>query len=476
MADVTFLFGLEAEYNAVESKDSNTLYFLEDKHKIMKGDIDFTDSVIFVDTFPSANQIQGKLYISGKTGKVWVGSGWNTVFEQAIIPPIVNDLTTGGTDKTLSAEQGKLLKATIDSHSGTLGGTASGHVKTGGDVEITAGLITVKKIGGVEWSNIKSGIDSAIDAKAPKANPTFTGTVTVPTPTADGAAATKGYVDSKIAANDAMRFKGTLGTGGSITALPTAYRIGDTYRVITAGTYAGVACEIGDLLIAMVTKESGGTNADWTVAQTNIDGAVVGPASSTDATVVLFDGTSGKKIKGSAITLTVLQNAITNAHTHANKAKLDTYDKTQAELLSTAQGYVNTHASIMGSASTAGHLKLGTTAADAAAGNHNHTFANLLGLDLSGLDNGFTIYYDKASNTWKTKAIATVDISGKLDKVTSNKTDEIITANTDGTIKASGKKIGGGSLAASPNANTLATEAAVREACNNVKIQWGTIQ
>lgn len=85
-------------------------------------------------------------------------------------------------------------------------------------------------------------------------------------------AAVVNYVSAEIGAADAMRFKGTIGTGGTVTALPSTHQIGDTYRVITAGTYAGQVCEVGDLIIALTT--SGTTASDWTVAQTNIDGAI----------------------------------------------------------------------------------------------------------------------------------------------------------------------------------------------------------
>lgn len=85
------------------------------------------------------------------------------------------------------------------------------------------------------------------------------------------------YVDDAISeaisASDAMIFKGTLGTGGTITALPTTYETGWTYRVITAGTYAGHTCEVGDLIIAVTERNgSGNLDADWVVAQTNITG------------------------------------------------------------------------------------------------------------------------------------------------------------------------------------------------------------
>jgi hypothetical protein len=113
--------------------------------------------------------------------------------------------------------------------------------------------------------------------------------------------AVKNYIDGLLAASDAMVFKGTLGTGGTITVLPTTYSAGWSYKIITAGTYAGVVCEVGDLIIATIDRAgSGNLNSDWVVVQTNIDGAVTGPASATDGNFPLFDGTTGKLIKNSA--------------------------------------------------------------------------------------------------------------------------------------------------------------------------------
>lgn len=53
----------------------------------------------------------------------------------------------------------------------------------------------------------------------------------------------------------AMVFKGTLGTGGTITALPTASAstVGDCYKVITAATYASTACTVGDMWVCNST-------------------------------------------------------------------------------------------------------------------------------------------------------------------------------------------------------------------------------
>jgi hypothetical protein len=54
--------------------------------------------------------------------------------------------------------------------------------------------------------------------------------------------------------------------------LPSIYETGWVYKVTTAGTYAGNICEVGDLVIALADRPTGGgTNADWVVAQTNLD-------------------------------------------------------------------------------------------------------------------------------------------------------------------------------------------------------------
>ena len=97
-------------------------------------------------------------------------------------------------------------------------------------------------------------------------------------------------------------FKGAL---TSSNGLPTvSYKAGWQYTVQEAGTYAGKVCEVGDLVLCIRTYASGSaSNADWTVIQANIVGAVTGPASSVANRVAVFDGTSGKTIKDSGYTI-----------------------------------------------------------------------------------------------------------------------------------------------------------------------------
>lgn len=133
------------------------------------------------------------------------------------------------------------------------------------------------------------------------ANPSGARSHVAATPKAvmDALTSAKSYADGILAANDAMVFKGTLGTDGTITTLPTSgYSAGWTYRVVTAGTYAGKVCEIGDLVIAVKDFNTSTSNDDWTVAQTNIDGAVT--ATNTLGANQLILGNGVKTVKSLA--------------------------------------------------------------------------------------------------------------------------------------------------------------------------------
>lgn len=153
---------------------------------------------------------------------------------------------------------------------------------------------------------------SALAAKAPLASPALTGVPTAPTASQANNStqiATTAYVDTGlaalIAASDAMVFKGVIDCSANPN-YPAADR-GHTYRVSVAGKIggaSGVNVEAGDLLLCLTDSTSSGDQAtvgtSWSIAQTNLDGAVIGPASVTDSVLVRFDGTSGKLIKVNA--------------------------------------------------------------------------------------------------------------------------------------------------------------------------------
>lgn len=183
-----------------------------------------------------------------------------------------------------------------------------------------------------DWS---AEIEAAVEDKAPIDSPVFTGTVTLAAdPTEDLEAVTKQYVD-RLVAGLSNSAPGVV--DGSNDLPEEGYKAGQTWRVAEDGEYGGHTCEAGDLIICIKDYDADAEDHDdFIVVQGNIDGAVTGPDSSTDANIVVFDGITGKKIADSNVTLASLTDAIAKAHEHENLEILNSYDKTQEELLEAA--------------------------------------------------------------------------------------------------------------------------------------------
>ena len=173
-------------------------------------------------------------------------------------------------------------------------------------------------------------LEKDINLKANIANPNFTGTAKL-----EGKElATKEYADSIVAA---AKSEVPIVIDGDHPFPTTAYKAGQKYVVGVAGTYLGQKCEVGDVIL--ITKDynaDGASNSDGLVLQANIDGAVTGATSSVDGEIVVFSGATGKVIKSSKINMSALNDVISKVHEHTNKAQLDTYNKTQTELLAEA--------------------------------------------------------------------------------------------------------------------------------------------
>ena len=214
-----------------------------------------------------------------------------------------------------------------------------------------------------------SELDTKISNKAPINNPTFQGTVKI----GSDEVAVKSYVDGLIA-NLVSDVPGVLGgDNGLEIGDPHALKAGQTFRVAEAGTYFGHECEPGDLVILL--KEYNGDLTDTSydndqamVVQANVDGAVTSSVTATTVgEIVVFDAVTGKIIKGSGVQIASLNDAIAKVHEHSNKAKLDTYDKTQTELLAAAkteaQSLVSAHETAVNTALD-GKADNGTTLSD----------------------------------------------------------------------------------------------------------------
>ena len=147
---------------------------------------------------------------------------------------------------------------------GTLDGTVSGSASAGktltafsqtdGKVSATFGNISITKSQVSDFPTLGTAA-----AKA------YTTSVT----SGSGDLVTSGAVWTAIDnLPEPMIFKGTLGTGGTITSLPTAAAAneGFTYKVITAGTYASTAAKVGDVFVSngssWVLIPAGDTDSD----------------------------------------------------------------------------------------------------------------------------------------------------------------------------------------------------------------------
>lgn len=115
---------------------------------------------------------------------------------------------------------------TIRTGSGAFYATAQDGAPSFGTLPVAQGGTGQTSIANIQAG--KDGDGNTISSTYLKlAGGTMTGTLTLKAdPTANLQAATKQYVDQSFAANDAMIFKGTLGTGGTVTALPNTHSVG----------------------------------------------------------------------------------------------------------------------------------------------------------------------------------------------------------------------------------------------------------
>lgn len=171
--------------------------------------------------------------------------GTRVTANEAAIKKLQDDLGT------VTSEGIKELSDRLDTVEGVVGDAASGLVKDVADLKTTTADHGSKIT--ANTSDI-AGIKTTLNEHLTKINAN-----------ADGVAENKKAISDleteileKMQTADAMTFKGTVGTGGTIASLPTSgVSVGDTYKVIAAGTYGGQACKVGDLLIAQGTETDG---------------------------------------------------------------------------------------------------------------------------------------------------------------------------------------------------------------------------
>ena len=111
------------------------------------------------------------------------------------------------------------------------------------------------------------------------------------------------------------------------------------FIISSSGLYAGYNCNIGDLIICIkdgLSKD----DKDWYVIRTDLSNYIIGPLSSSDNHVAIFDGDSGKIIKDSGYTIgkSVPPDAV---FTDTIIEVVDSLDSTESEkALSANQGKI----------------------------------------------------------------------------------------------------------------------------------------
>lgn len=251
MANVNFKYGVWSKFKTLlnaGTADTNTLYFITDRGAIYKG----------------------SLLLNGKISNLVVSSESDTT--QKLTFTLTND-NPSGVQETIEV---------VTQHPNVTRKIAEFY-------NANNNLLATGKLNGF----VK--LSDATNSTSSEGN----GVAATPKAVKDALDAAQNYASGLIGGvGGAMVFKGTLGTGGTVTTLPiSGYKAGWTYRVVTAGTYAGQKCEVGDLIIAVKNylQTEASASADWTVAQNNIDGAVTTEETLTTDTVIVGNGGTGVK-------------------------------------------------------------------------------------------------------------------------------------------------------------------------------------
>lgn len=140
MASVKFLYGTKANYDALQVKDNDTLYFLTDTLQFFKGTSEYTKSVKNVSALPSSGQIQGVIYfcMTDYTMHIWNGTEFIQMNKQTVTQIPASDATDDNVPTTKAVAD--YVNAKIASVEGIKGKFVT-------DVTYDAGALSVAKGG-----------------------------------------------------------------------------------------------------------------------------------------------------------------------------------------------------------------------------------------------------------------------------------------------------------------------------------------
>lgn len=438
-------FVTAAEYAAgAGSRSADKLYFLSDTHEIYKGDIPFTEAVVFVDDTTGgfdtalggiANPARNRIYMSKTTmeGRVHNGTEWKTVIraiDAAVTTDSTNLITSGAVATYVAAEIAKVT-------------TGTGFVKS---IAYNSGNKTLSVVGGEGDASLQLaglGVSLTYDA----------GTGAVQLQDVTGAA-----IGSAINL-DLERFVSAAAYDSSKKEIILAFT--DVAKIDTGASYAypdtmpespteGLACR------ATVEDET-----KWYVYQDSAWAEI--PADETPLVIAVGDLVDTYTATNTnSITMTVSSNQF-SADVKIDSTKGQNLLTVSENGLYVAPVDLSTYMALVDSAVE------NNIASFDADGQVKDSGVKVGGATLAGTAG--LLATEQAVQAAITALQSTLQgaIDGKIAKVASATAGNVPTLTAGGELADSGKAIGGATLAGSPNENTLATEAAVQAAINTAK-------
>jgi hypothetical protein len=210
--------------------------------------------------------------------------------------PAIFDGTTGKLVKSKTYAALKTLLALVK------GDVGLGNVdNTSNSTERSAAATLINKVIDAASNTISNLTTAMFAANVVDTDGTFAANSNTRVPTQ---AAVVTYFAARIAALDVVEIKG----GIDCSANPNypAADAGALYKVTVAGKIGGASgpnVESGDTLFCFTDGSAAGNHAtvgaNWDIIQVNLDGAVIGPASSASGNFASFNGTGGKLLQDS---------------------------------------------------------------------------------------------------------------------------------------------------------------------------------
>lgn len=432
---VNFYALTSAAYNALASKNGSTLYFITDLGKIYKGAADYTSAIEVPEVMPAVDAaVTRRIYLDTSTLELKAtldNATWYTLFPGYITDGANWTTANSGKLATIAVIKEKIDAAIEAISLATSFDNATGKIKVGNGTEAqltgvahdvvydsSALKITIPVYGGedivVNIPKDKFVENVAYYEDYPEQNPTHHKVIvfTVANQEDPVIMPAEALVDIYTADN----------VGHDVTVTVTDdNKISAQVKINSDATNALVSTETG-LKVDITGKLDKLSNADGAkVVISKVDGTVEESSVTVKTTGEM--GNSATEVPVASLIATAIASAVSTAQTALQQSIATKMSK------------------LSGTAEDAGKIAI-------------------VSADGTSVEIGeYTL----------TQLATKADLATKVDKV-SGVENNIVTFGASGAIKDSGKKFGGAALNATPDANTLATEAAVADA-----MAWETI-